>query len=837
MTLNLKNIGGKLVLLSSLLATTFISSAATVELKLLVISSGTPEQDQGLDYIDDILEEMNVPYEVFDATKNDLTREMLVTNNIGNYNGVILTDTFMFYTGEGSTENSALTLAEWKILHQYERDFDVRESVLAGYPASGDFYRATYDLDYGMDLESVDAGASFSAEWQAPVGAGEFFEYVNKENALVVNDYALAVQPSEDVNGPSVLPLLKDSATGKTMISELTYSDGRKVLLSTITNASYLLHSQIINYEFVNYASQGVFLGARQVHLSAHVDDLFAADDLWNPETNANFVNPSYLDGTAHRNTADGIKNIVAAQDQFTEANPNFEGFKLDMAFNGFHAVIPTISGKEKFNSNKDTYIFSTDVNAYRGLRNVAKVQKAWYRDSRALIGFDVNKTSPVSKAQLKLTTRKSYSSYFYPGKGKVCLMNSTWDKTASWNQQMTQTPWSNNGGDFDNSNCVSYKDNWGRINADISSLVSTWQASDNEDFSLIFVGTNSNLTEIYTMNSRYSSTRPLLTVQYEGSTDELTNAVVETKDEFRFLNHTFTHRDMYKSAGATFDISVFEVAENLKVWQQLDLPDFDTASQVLVTGNHSGLEDSVSSNVANQQLTPFPEGTNYDLMDALTSLDIKYLASDSSRVNQAKDQYVANTNILLLPRYPTQVYVNVTTPETLVDEYNYIYNESYIERGIDPCLELAAICKPKTYAEVIEFEADITLRHMLSFKAWPHFFHISNLMDYKEGNTLQFDWLNAVAAEYNKYINLPVKNLDYYTIGENTKDKLAAKAANVKGVWNRDTNTVTITADGYVNALVTGVDNGEVYGGQRILKTEVGTTETVLTVDRALNQ
>lgn len=837
MKAHLKNIGSKVVLLSSLLGTSFFSTAATVELKLLVISSGTAEQDQGLDYIDDILDEMNVPYEVFDATQRELTREELVTNNIGKYNGVILTDTFMFYTGEGNTEGSALTLDEWKILHQYERDFDVRESVLAGYPVSGEYYRATYDLDYGMDLDSLEAGASFNTQWQAPVGNGEFYEYVNKENLLSVNDYALAVTPSEDLSGPVVLPLLTDATTGKTMVSELTYADGRKVLLSTITNASYLLHSQILNYEFINYASQGVFIGARQVHLSAHVDDLFAADDLWNPETNANFVNPSYLDGTAHRNTAAGIKNIVSSQKEFNENNPNFDGFKLDMAFNGFHAVIPTVSGTEELNSNKDTYIFSTNVNAYRGLLNVAKVQNAWYRDSRALIGFDVKKTSPVSKALLSLTTRKTYSSYFYPGTGKICLMNSTWDKTASWNKKMSQIPWSNNGGDFDNSNCVPYKDKWGKITADISSLVSTWQLSDNDDFSLIFVGTNSNLTEIYTMNSSYSSTRPLLTVQYQGSTDELTNAVIETKDEFRFLNHTFTHRDMYKSAGATFDISIFEVAENLKVWQQLDLPDFDNASQVLVTGNHSGLEDSVSSNVINQELTPFPEGTNYDLMDALTSLDIKYLASDSSRVNQAKEQYVANTNILLLPRYPTQVYVNVTTPETLVDEYNYIYNESYIERGIDPCLEISAICETKTYAEVIEFEADLTLRHMLTYKAWPHFFHISNLMDYENGRSLQFDWLEAVANEYNKYINLPVKNLDYFTIGENTKDKLAAKAADVKGVWNRDTNTVTLTANDYVNTLVTGINSGEIYGGQRIIKTEVGTTETVLTVDRALNE
>ncbi len=831
MNLKLKNIGSKVVLLSSLLSTAFMSSAATVDLKLLVISSGTAEQDQGLDYIDDILDEMNVPYEVFDATQNELTRDMLVTGEVGNYNGVILTDSFMYYTGEGNYKNSSLNLEEWKILHQYERDFDVRESVLSGNPVSGEYYRVNYDLDYGMDPYSIVAGADFTAEWQEPVGQGEFYEYINKQSPLSVTDYALAAQPSEDPNGPVVLPLLKDSATGKTMVSELTYPDGRKVLLSTITNAFYLLHSQIINYEFVNYASQGVFIGARYVHLSAHVDDLFAADALWNPEINAN-----YVDGKAYRNTAEGIHNIVASQKQFEQENPNFAGFVLDLAFNGGYAELPT-GGSESLTSDKDTYIFSTSVNAQRGSKSVAKVQKNWYRDSRALFGFDVDKASPVTKADLELSTRRSWYSYFYRGAGDICLMNSAWEESASWNNRASSTPWSISGGDYDSANCVPYQDNWGTIKADISSLVAAWQETELDDFSLVLVGNNQNLTKIYTKNSGYAHLRPTLDLEYQSSTDELTNAVIETKEEFRFLNHTLTHRDMYTSSGATYDIALYEVGENLNVWKAMDLPGFDTASQVLVTGNHSGLEDTESSNVDNPQYTPYPEGRNLELMDALATLDIKYLASDSSRVNQASEHYVEGTNILLLPRYPTQVYYNVTTPETLTDEFNYIYNESYIERGIDPCTDLGAICVPKTYEEILAFEADRTVRHMLSYKAWPHYFHISNLMNYDNGNSLQFDWLKAVADEFNKYINLPVKNLDYFTIGENTKDKLAAKAASVKGTWNRDTNTVTITADGNVKAFVTGIENGEMYGGQSIIKTDVDTGETILNVNRALNQ
>ena len=57
--------------------------------------------------------------------------------------------------------------------------------------------------------------------------------------------------------------------------------------------------------------------------------------------------------------------------------------------------------------------------------------------------------------------------------------------------------------------------------------------------------------------------------------------------------------------------------------------------------------------------------------------------------------------------------------------------------------------------------EADSALRNMLTFKKWPHFFHQSNLAKYDErGNTLLFDWLNAVFTKYERLLTLPVKNL-----------------------------------------------------------------------------
>jgi hypothetical protein len=121
----------------------------------------------------------------------------------------------------------------------------------------------------------------------APAGGTELFEYINTANPLPITDFAFAAMPRNDGTGPQVTPLLVDAANpSRTLVALLTYADGREVLLSTITNAWFLLHSQALAYEFINFATSGVFLGGRQVHLTAHLDDLFIANDLWDPDTN-----------------------------------------------------------------------------------------------------------------------------------------------------------------------------------------------------------------------------------------------------------------------------------------------------------------------------------------------------------------------------------------------------------------------------------------------------------------------------------------------------------------------------------------------------------------------
>jgi hypothetical protein len=296
------------------------------------------------------------------------------------------------------------------------------------------------------------------------------------------------------------------------------------------------------------------------------------------------------------------------------------------------------------------------------------------------------------------------------------------------------------------------------------------------------------------------------------------------------------------------------EITRNRTVWLLLALPERTANISVLVTGNHSGLKDrnctdepALHPEMANVQDddVPFAEGANPLLFQAAANASVDYLASDSSQINQGVEKFVtevndgSNQNRILLPRWPANVFFNVINPDQLVDEYNYIFHDRFVELGQDPCTIPGAICTSRDYAAILAAEADTALRHMMSFKKWPHFFHQTNVAKYNAGgDTLQFDWLNSVYATYEQLFKLPVKNFPYYQIGDKTRESLTAKSATIQATWSRTTNSVTLSANKNVpNLLITGLSGGEVYGGQLIRQVNVNTIPKTIVVNQALTQ
>ena len=84
------------------------------------------------------------------------------------------------------------------------------------------------------------------------------------------------------------------------------------------------------------------------------------------------------------------------------------------------------------------------------------------------------------------------------------------------------------------------------------------------------------------------------------------------------------------------------------------------------------------------------------------------------------------------VPRYPSNVYYNVSRQGQQLDEYNWIYVAPANGGG---CVPIAGVttCRttPATWADYVTSENTIMFRHVMGNDPRPHFMHQSNLADY----------------------------------------------------------------------------------------------------------
>jgi hypothetical protein len=811
----------------------------TLDLRVLVVSTGDASVDPGLDLMDGVLDEVGVPYDVLDSSTETLTADRLSSGDHGYYNGVILTNSELYLPGGAGSGFDAL---EWETLHAFERDSGVRESIVSGFPATN----PGLGLDYGMT--DIIAGTDFQGRWQPPAGGTEIYEYVNEANPLPITDFAFAGrpfviyagEPRETGIGPHVQPLLVwQSDTEKSFVSYLRYDDGREVLLSTISNAWFLIHSQVLAYEFLNFATKGVFIGSREVYLETHVDDLFLGNSLWDPSGNVTDESREY------RLSAGDVQNAVAKTAALKADHPTVADYAIELPFNGSGAGLPVDPPTANLRPVADTYVEQDDPYDTHGNDSRGQVQFRTNDEERTLIRFNLagQPTTPVQRATLTLWTDGSNQI-----NAKLCRVTNSWDEGssyflsgASWRFRRGITRWTTYGGDYDPATCVPFRLlNERLVTVDVTSFVSGWLSGAAANNGLIVIGTSSGEGEIGLREQSSSSRRPLLTVDYAPViTDQLTNSVVANKGAFRFMNHTFTHEDMDTSAGlANHAFSTSEIQQNRETWTRLGLPAKAENDRVLLTGEHSGLADDMGTELDPTDDVAFPAGKNDQLLQAAQDLGVRYLGADSSRPGQNVERWVPGYDLMILPRYPTAIFYNATTPGENTDEYNYIFHERFVNAGQDPCGIPGAICSPRTYQQILAAEADTTLRHMLAYRKWPHYFHQSNLRSYDgNGSTLLFDWLDAVLDRYESLMVLPVRSLPFHEVGRLSEERLAADSAGLRGTLDVATGTVVLQADGPATMPVTGLAGGQLYGGQSIRSVAFGTDPQVFSVDPALGQ
>lgn len=282
-----------------------------VDLKILVISADGAEVSLGA--ITTTLNYLGTPYTVVNAYSQPgwLKPSNLVSGSKGLYQGVILTTDSLGTAASGNWQ-SALTLADWENLRDYQRNFGVRQATWYTYPNA--------DLGYGSITYSGPAEIKGTL---TAAGHSSVFKYMNlSASVAITNSYTyLAKTVTTDT-----IPILVDQS-GNALVSIHTYPDGRENIAMTFDSNQYQTHSNVLSYGIVNWVTKGLFLGERHAFLSAQNDDIFLPDDIW--DTQALTTTGLIID----RMTGDDIRALVKWQDSVNK-RPTTKNVVMQYAYN-----------------------------------------------------------------------------------------------------------------------------------------------------------------------------------------------------------------------------------------------------------------------------------------------------------------------------------------------------------------------------------------------------------------------------------------------------------------------------------------------------------------------
>lgn len=376
------------------------------------------------------------------------------------------------------------------------------------------------------------------------------------------------------------------------------------------------------------------------------------------------------------------------------------------------------------------------------------------------------------------------------------------------WDTEQNCTP-----GDLDCSGGGGTPDPIRMVASDVDHAVS-WQ--NGQDFTLDFAYNGAGSVEHRADN---------------GGADALTDRLIAERDQFRWINHTYTHAFL----GCEQDTTVVpwrcathadgstkwvgrstlsdEIATNRDWGQTAGLP---LRNDELVTGEHSGL-----------RVLPQQPDDNPNLAPALTDNAVSWLASDNSRDPEQRQVGSATT----VSRYPMNVFYNAGRAVEQVDEYNWIYT-SRAQGGSGVCEDNPATttCLPAPldvttgYTEyIVPLETRIALGHVLANDPRPHFIHQSNLAE----DRIAYPVLDGVLDEYEALFSAsaPVVNLRMQDIGAELQRRAAWSDALREGevAAYRTGGTVTVEAPAGTDVTATmptgttraGEAFGEAYAGR----------------------
>ncbi|ACV06889.1 hypothetical protein I6I18_07170 [Kytococcus sedentarius] len=320
--------------------------------------------------------------------------------------------------------------------------------------------------------------------------------------------------------------------------------------------------------------------------------------------------------------------------------------------------------------------------------------------------------------------------------------------------------------------------------------------------------------------------------------TDPLLAALRTRPRDFRFINHTWSHRHLgcerqydpvtgaascqRDAAGAVVTVPratlVEEIRRNLDFAFWNGLPVDRTE---LITGEHSGL-------LGDPELST----DNPNLGGALRSTGVRWIAADNSRDPWQRPVGPA----LTVPRHPMNIFYNAATEEQQVDEYTWIYS-SRADGGSGHCeTDPRTTCLPplsgaEDFQDVlVPREAANALSRVVNNDARPHYVHQAN----QTGDRIIYPVLERLLTDYRAIFadNTPLVNPTQAEAGEQLRAAAAWQAeGDARATWRGGRVQLRATGDGATIpvSMPAGTTSGwsrlpQEYAGKAVGTYEVGT-------------
>jgi hypothetical protein len=542
--------------------------------------------------------------------------------------------------------------------------------------------------------------------------------------------------------------------------------DGREEMVMTVAGNQFQNHDQLLRDGMLNWVTRGVFLGYARNYLELQVDDLFLGDDAWNPTTNVtDFSLPP-------------SRMTPADVDQAT-AWSRTRRLRLDFAFNG--------GGSDQYaaENGNDPLAAKFSDPAVRGA--FGYVNHTYDHPN-----LDCSTAAFIVK---EIADNRSWAErHGLPITGSEVV-------TGEHSGLANSRP--GNPGTLDPP-----------IVDDIIPATGGAVPAGTYDYALTAASAAGETT---------ASVVPGVAVAAPDT------AVTAT---FAPQCHAVAYTLYRRAAGATAWTKVATLARDPAAATDdgsapLELSLTDTAAAG-TAGEPSATDVAALAPYAqNPQLVSGLAGIGVIATDASKSYPV-----DPSAIAGA--QWPAGTAFALgairtVPRYPSNVYYNVSTQGGQLDEYNWIYTSP----PVGGCVPVPAVttCRTAelTWAQYVASDIAIMFRHVTGNDPRPHYFHQSNLADYNPGlpetdpaqGGVLYPVIDALLARYEgafERASAPLIQLTTSQIAAALAQQ-STWAASRAGIaaWLRDGVVhVRNTTSAPISVPLTGTTAGERYAGQR---------------------